>query len=164
MARRKQRSEIIKLVLGLILVVGGGILFIGAVSGWFDSKVSLDAESNCEDNCKSFIEINAEQYENLVKEGKSFVVLVDQGGCTTADRMRGFMGEWMGRNHKRAYRMMFEEMKKTALHDVVKYYPSVAIIKGGRPLAYLKADSDEDTEKYNNYDILNGWISQYLAQ
>ncbi len=84
MARRKQRSEIIKLVLGLILVVGGGILFIGAVSGWFDSKVSLDAESNCEDNCKSFIEINAEQYENLVKEGKSFVVLVDQGGCTTA--------------------------------------------------------------------------------
>ena len=92
----------------LVLVVGGGILFMGAVSGWFDhSKVVIDGEYNCEEDCDNFIDINAEEYEKLINEKKSFVLLVDQNGCTTADRVRDFMKNWTLENKKRVNRIMF---------------------------------------------------------
>ncbi|MBR2725324.1 hypothetical protein IKE97_01600 [Candidatus Saccharibacteria bacterium] len=164
MTKRSRKTGIIKLVILLLLVVGGGLLFIGAVSGWFnDSKVVLDAEYDCADDCSSFIEVGADQYEDLINEQKSFIVLVDQGGCKTADRLRNFMGEWAKENHERVVRMMFSEMKETSLHEFVKYYPSVVIIGKGEVKAYLKADSDEDAEKYNSFDTLDNWIRAYVS-
>ena len=135
-----------------------------AVGGWFDNKkVIIDSEYDCEEECEEFIEINADEYEKLVKDKKSFVLLVDQGGCKTADKVREFIKKWAVSNKKRVYRIMFEEMKKTSLHEVVKYYPSVVIFDEGRVANYLRADSDEDTEKYNDEGVFDDWLSGQLA-
>lgn len=160
MAKKKNR-KILPLVMALIVVVLGSILFVGAASGWFDNhKVKLDAEYYADG--AEFMELTTGEYEGLIEAKKSFVVMVDQSGCTTADRLREYVTRYMTETGILAYRMMFEEVKESSLYTQVKYYPSVVVVSRGRVMAYLRADSDEDAEEYNNYDEFKDWMSRYL--
>lgn len=158
---KKKQRNIIWLVLMLVVVVVGGVLFVGAVSGWFgEQKVVLDAEYY---NAQSgFTDLTAQEYEELVGAKKSFVVFVDQGGCTTADRLREYVGRYMEEAGVSVYKMMFAEVKESSLHEFVKYYPSVVIVSRGQVVAYLRADSDDDAKVYNNYEDLEGWMKRFL--
>lgn len=158
---KKKQRNIIWLALTLVVVVVGGVLFVGAVSGWFGKqKVVLDAEYY---NTQSgFTDLTAREYEELVGAKKSFVVFVDQGGCTTADRLREYVGRYMEEAGVSVYRMMFAEVKESSLHEFVKYYPSVVIVSRGQVVAYLRADSDDDAKVYNNYEDLEGWMKRFL--
>ena len=163
-AKRKSELKIWQLVLLLLIVVGGTILFVGATSGWFGSgKVVLDAEYYCGEDCDDeMMELSGAKYEDLVKEGKSFVVFVDQSGCTTADRLRGYVTDYAHKVGIKVYRMMFSEARETSLHDYVKYYPSVAVVSHGKVVAWLRADSDEDADYYNDNEAFNKWLNRYL--
>ena len=158
---KKQQLGVLGLVVALIVVLMGGVLFVGAASGWFDDpKVQLDAEYYAEG--VEFMELNAGEYEGLAEAKKSFVVMVDQDGCTTADRLREYVTRYMTEMGILVYKMMFAEVKESSLHEQVKYYPSVAVVSRGKVLAYLRADSDEDAEVYNNYDAFKEWMRRYL--
>ena len=160
MAKKKNR-KILPLVMALIVVVLGSILFVGAASGWFDNhKVKLDAEYYADG--AEFMELTAGEYEGLVGAKKSFVVFVDQDGCTTADRLREYVTRYMTETGILVYKMMFEQVKESSLHDQVKYYPSVVVVDKGVVRAYLRADSDEDAEVYNNYNAFREWMEKYL--
>lgn len=160
-AEKKKQMGALGLIVALVVVLLGGILFVGATSGWFEGqKVTLDAEYYG-DGAK-FMEINADEYEGLVQAEKSFIVFVDQGGCTTADRLREYVTRYMTEKGILVYRMMFSEAKKSSLHDVVKYYPSVALISRGHVAGALRADADEDSDAYNNYDVFKEWMEKYL--
>ena len=152
------------LIILLVLVLVGSVVFVGAASGWFDDKkVVIDGEYHCAGDCgETFVELGAEEYEKLVNEKKSFVVFVDQAGCKTAEHLKEYVDGWARENHMRVYRMMFSDMKETSLHDVVKFYPSVAVISKGKPVKWLRADEDEDAEAYNNTDAFKKWISEIL--
>ncbi len=142
-------------------VVGGSVLFVGATAGWFDvNKAMLDAEYV--NAVPEFMELSVEGYDNLVAERKSFVIFIDQGGCVTADRMEGYMGDFMQEKGIKVYRMMFQEMKKTDLYEKIRFYPSVAVVSRGGLVGYLRADADEDADAYNNYEDFKVWIYQYL--
>lgn len=159
---KKKRAGVLGLSVMLAVVLIGSVLFVGAVSGWFEgSKVVLDAEYQCDDEC-GMMELDVDGYEELVKEKKSFAVFIDQGGCKTAERLREYVQKWSIANGVRVYRMMFEDVKETTLHDFVKYYPSVAIISRGKVKGYLRADSDADASAYNDYAEFERWISNYL--
>ena len=155
-----RQKSVIWLVVALVVVVGGGIVFMGAVSGWFGGgKVRIDSEYTCLEGCDGeLMSLTAEEYGRLVEEKKSFIVMIDQGGCTTADRLREYAMRYGAERGLKIYRMMFSEMKETTLHDNIKYYPSLAVISKGRVRAYLKADSDEDAPKYNNYEDFKRWL------
>ena len=160
MAKKKNR-KILPLVMALIIVVLGSILFVGAASGWFDNhKVKLDAEYYADG--AEFMELTAGEYEGLIGAKKSFVVMVDQSGCTTADRLREYVTRYMTETGILTYRMMFAEVKEASLHEKVKYYPSVAVVSKGKVVAFLRADEDEDADKYNDYDAFKAWIGKYL--
>ena len=165
-AEKKKQMGVLGLVIALVVVLFGGVLFVGAVSGWFDgSDVRLDAEYICGEGCDGgYMELNAAGYEELIKAGKSFIVFVDQGGCTTADRLRGYVSDWAANAGVKVYRMMFAEVKESSLHDSVKYYPSVAVISHGKVVGALKADSDEDADMYNDYEAFKGWMGKYFSQ
>ena len=154
-----------QLLIGVFLVVGGGVLFVVAVSGGFDGtpKAEIDAEYRCGDNCDGeYMELSVGEYEKLVAEKKSFVVMVDQGGCKTADNLKKFVTEYAKTKGIKVYKMMFEDVKKTSLHDFVKYYPSVAVISKGKIIGFLRADADEDSDAYNKYDAFEAWANRYL--
>lgn len=160
MAKKKNR-KILPLVMALIVVVLGSILFVGAANGWFDNhKVKLDAEYYADG--AEFMELTAGEYEGLIEAKKSFVVMVDQSGCTTADRLREYVTRYMTETGILVYKMMFEQVKESSLHDQVKYYPSVVVVDKGVVRAYLRADSDEDAEVYNNYNAFREWMEKYL--
>ena len=162
-AEKKKQLGVLGLIIALVVVLIGSLVFVGAVAGWFDDpKVVLDAEYACTDGCGEYMELTASEYEELVKARKSFVVFVDQDGCTTADRLRGYVSDWASGAGMRVYRMMFSEVKKSSLHDLVKYYPSVVVVANGSVRGYLRADSDEDADMYNDYGAFSEWMGRYL--
>lgn len=164
-AERKKQASVLGLIVALVVVLIGSILFVGAASGWFDDpKVLIDAEYRCEEECGDSVmmELSAEQYEDLVRDAKSFVVFIDQDGCTTADRLEGYVTDWGKTHNTRFFKMMFSDIKTSSLHDNVKYYPSVAIVSSGHVVTWLRADSDDDAEMYNNQDSFNKWIERRL--
>lgn len=153
-----------QLVVGLILIVGGTVLFILAVSGVFNSpRADITAEYLCGENCDGeYTELTPEEYEKLIEEKKSFVVFVDQGGCTTADRLEGYVSDWSKEKGIKVFKIMFDKMKKTSLFESVKFYPSVAVVSKGKPIGWLRADEDEDSDAYNNYEAYKIWVDKYL--
>lgn len=156
-----KNGGVLALVVALVGVLVGGVLFVGAVSGWFDDpKVKLDAEYYADG--AEFMELSAGEYEGLMEAKKSFVVFADQDGCTTADRLREYVTRYMTETGILTYRMMFAEVKEASLHEKVKYYPSVAVVSKGKVVAFLRADEDEDADKYNDYDAFKAWIGKYL--
>ena len=158
------RLKVWQLVVLLVAVIGGTVLFLGAVGGWFGgSKVTLDAEYYCGKECDGeMMELSGARYEELVRNGGSFVVFVDQSGCTTAERLREYVADYASEIGVRVYRMMFSEVKETSLHDFVKYYPSVVVVSRGRVAGYLRADRDEDADIYNSHEIFKRWVKRYL--
>lgn len=154
-----------QLVVGLLFVVLGSVMFILAVSGVFNSpKAEISAEYLCGEDCDGeYMELSSTEYDNLIDEKKSFIVLVDQDGCTTADRLEGFVRDFAISRGLKVFKMMYSDMRKTSLYDFVKYYPSVAVISNGKVIGYLRADEDEDAPAYNNYDDFLTWVQKYLV-
>lgn len=157
----KKQKKVIWLVVALVAVVCGGLLFVAAAAGWFDSgKATIDAEYLSE--APDFMELSVDEYNNLVAEKKSFIVFIDQASCVTADRMEGFVQDFMKEKGVKVYKMMFQDMKETDLYERIRFYPSVAVISKGKLVGYLRADADEDAKAYNNYDDFKLWINQFL--
>ncbi len=170
MVERKERQGLSRgvrigiLIGALILVVTESILFAGMLAGWFDApKVEISSEYMCSTGeAEEFINLTSEEYEDLVAQYKSFVVFVDQDGCTTADGLRARIIDYAKKKGIKINRIMFSEMQETSLHDKVKFYPSVVIISDGEVVAWLRSDSNEDAAIYNNYDALEKWLEKYL--
>ena len=160
-AEKKKQMGVLGLIVALVAVLMGGVLFVGAVSGWFDdSKVRLSREYYGEFG--DFMGLSKGEYEKLTEERKSFVIFVDQDGCTTADKLEGFVRDWASEKKVKVYRMMFSDALTTSLHESVRYYPSVVVVRDGKPVAWLRADADEDADAYNEAGAFRTWISKYL--
>lgn len=123
------------------------------------SPVQLSAEYY---DATAVIDINQEQYDQLIKAEKSFVVMVDNPGCTTTARMREFLSALPEDLQFVYYRIMWSDAKETSLHDYVKYFPSIAIIDHGRMAYYLRADEDADSDYYNSASDLQAWLEQRI--
>ena len=164
MSERLGTMRMWQLVLMLVIVIGGALLLVGAASGWFDNeKVFIDIENRCDKECENYVlDLDDEEYKKLIENQKSAVILVDQQGCTTADRLEEYLLAFAKEKGFRFYRMMFSDVKETSLHDSVKYYPSVVIISKGRILNFLRADNDDDTLKFNDYDAFQKWIQMFF--
>lgn len=102
------------------------------------------------------VDIDKSEYEKLIADRKSFVLMVDNPGCTTTEKMRRML-ENLELNFK-YYRIMWQDARETNLKDYIKYFPSIVIIEKGRVISYLRADSDEDTKYYNNGPDLKDWL------
>ncbi len=161
---RSRKAEIVRLVLLLLLVIGGTTLFVGAVAGWFDGgkRAVIEASDRCETCGQELADVTGEEYEQMVKEGKSFVIFIDQEGCTTADKVEGYVKNYAGEKKVRIYRMQFSEARETSMHEKVKYYPSVVVVSKGGIIGYLRADSDEDAHAYNDEATFREWVGRYV--
>ena len=166
MKSRKQCIQIAGLIVALVVILIGGLVFAGAVSGWFDGpKVALDSEyycdgQNCPDN--EFLELTTEEYDELANAKKTFIVFVDKDGCTTADKMRTFITDYAKEKGIKVYRIAYEDMKETTMYELVKYYPSVVIVTKGKVFKFLRADSDEDVDAFESKEAFNAWMGKYL--
>lgn len=165
MKKKQSKKSVWVLVLALVAVVLGSVLFVGAVSGWFNGEqmAEIDSEFYCSSKCYLELDdISVEEYNEMVNAGKSFVVVVDQGGCTTADRIKEYAEKYSNKRFFKIFKIMYSGVKETDLKEAVKYYPSVAVISKGKVIKALRADSDEDAPMYNNYDDFEKWLNKYV--
>ena len=56
----------------------------------------------------------------------------------------------------------FENFKKTDFYKEVKLAPSILIIKEGKIVTYLRADSDEDFDRYQDTEAFEKWLNKYI--
>ena len=160
-AEKKKQLGVLGVVIAIVVVLIVGVLVVAVSSGWFgDSKVVLDTEYVGE--FQDFMPLSITEYDDLIKEEKSFVVFVDQEGCTTADRLRGYVEDYAKEKGLKVYRMLFSEVRESSMHEFIKFYPSVVLVSRGKPVAWLRADADEDADAYNDYGSFRGWIGRYL--
>ena len=108
------------------------------------------------------IDITRADYEKLVSDKKSFIVMVDKPDCYTTANMRKWMSDFPSSTQFKYYRIMWSEAKESSLHNFIKFVPSIAIVHKGEILDYLDADSDEDVDKYDNPNSLRNWINSYI--
>ncbi|MBR5046049.1 hypothetical protein IKX73_00220 [Candidatus Saccharibacteria bacterium] len=158
-----KKLKIWQLVSLLVVVVFGGILFVGLAAGWFsgDAIVIIDKDYICEDECSDFKDVLVSDYEGLINDKKTFILFVDQDGCTTADRLRTYALDWASQEKIQLLRMAFSDVKESSLFNFVKYYPSVVIVSEGKVVGWLKADSDDDAVAYNDYNDFAKWMEAF---
>lgn len=108
------------------------------------------------------IDVNKDEYEKLISDKKSFVILVDKPACYTTANMRTWMANFPDKLQFKYYRIMWEDAKESSLHQYVKFTPSVAVVREGKVVAWLQADKDEDADYFNSESALQSWITKYI--
>lgn len=151
-----KKYQIFLFFAGIICFIVG---LIGLIVSSLNASFSLDSDQL---GSAEFVSIDIDGYNSLINQKKSFVLFIDQDGCTTADALEKNLSEYMDEHDFRMYRFMFSEMRQTSLYSSVKYYPSAVIVREGKPIVWLRADSDEDTARYNDLDALKNWFNTYL--
>ena len=154
------KIKLIGLAFAALAVFGGGILFVGAASGWFNNQPEeLAIKIALDDEYLGGFEVRAldiATYNELVENKKSFVLVSYLPGCTA--QIVEFASRFGRKQGITIYYMNFSDLKDTALHEKVKYSPSMIIIYKGQILDFLKSDSNEDIEKYNDYEAFSAWL------
>ena len=138
------------------IICGGGFLAWNIID---NQPFRLDNEYYA---ASESVDLNKDDYEKLIADKKSFVVMIDKPGCFTTEKMRNNMADFPEDTHFKYYRMMWDDVKESSLHEYVKFTPSVAIIRSGRVKAWLQADRDEDSIYFESGSALKDWIRKYI--
>lgn len=109
-----------------------------------------------------FKELTISEYDKLIEDKESFAIFIYQPLCTTSYEFNKVLTEFANKNQISFYKMAFSDMKKTSLKEEVKYYPSFVIIKNGKVVDSLDANSDEDVERYKKIDAFKEWFTSYV--
>lgn len=139
--------------LALVLLGVAGFLFFG------EKKFPLDSDNF---GSTSQVTITGEEYEDLIKNQKSFLIFVDQSGCITAEGLKKLVNTTSESKNLRFYRIMYADMRNTSLFGSVKYYPSVALVNKGKVVSWLRADADEDINRYKDQKSFDDWLNQHI--
>ena len=109
------------------------------------------------------IEIDAAGYDELVAEKASFGLLVYQPLCTTSYEFTQIVTAVTEAEQVSFYQIPFSQLKKTALAEVVKHYPSFVLVREGEVVDALDAESDEDTAIYKEQTAFYDWLTGYVT-
>lgn len=108
------------------------------------------------------IKIDQDEYNRLVNSEETFIIFISALLCPAVTDFRDIINEFTINNNLTIYEINFENIKETNLDKKVKYYPSVAIIKKGKVVRYLDADSKKDKECYESISGLEECLGKYI--
>ena len=106
----------------------------------------------------NFIAIN--NIDNLKKD--TYILYTYNNYCTFKKPCEEVFKEYMEKYKIDFYKMPFDQFKKTTLYTKVRYAPSIIIIKEGKIVEYLDANSNKDLEKYQDTKKFEEWINKYI--
>ena len=156
-AKKSNHNILRKKILVPLLI---SAVFIGAGLGLYH-VATFQAPVKLDDNVYGefeAIDISKDQYETMIKEKKSFAVLVDSPTCVRSKKIEQMMNNMDEKYHFKYYRMMWADVKQTSLFNYVKFLPSLAVINKGHVRAWLKADKDEDKPYFSSQKDLQQWL------
>ena len=154
----RKKAIIVSAISGVCLAAGCATIAICAIPREYPFRLDEEYYATSES-----IDIDKDEYEKLIAKEKSFVVMIDKPGCITTSEMRSAMANFSDEYQFKYYRMMWEEVKESSLHEYVKFTPSIAVIHNGKVIDWLDADSDEDAEYYDSAESLQRWLKEYIV-
>ncbi|MBR3378294.1 hypothetical protein IKG50_03120 [Candidatus Saccharibacteria bacterium] len=156
---KRKTGIIISAIVVTGLLVTGAIIFILNNQGP-KKPFRLDDEYYAKSEA---ITIKKDEYEKLIEDKKTFLIMIDKPGCVMTADMMGFMADFPDDMQFKYYRMLWEDVAQSSLHEYVKFTPSMAVVYEGKVIDWLQADKDEDADYFNNADALQSWIREYIA-
>lgn len=156
------------------ILIAVGVVIAGVVGVCLIAK--RDAEPRGEENFEKFalseemydkgefVDITAEQYDQLVAEKKSFVVVLHMVICPAEFPVKDSAKQLAREDGMMIYSLTEEEFKKTNLAEKIKYLPSVALIDKGELVDFLDAEADKDVQYYKTAAELKKWIAKRVKR
>lgn len=132
-------------------------LFLSACTN--SSKFSIEKEYYKD---SKYIDVNSEDIKKLKENKKSFIVFTYNNYCMLEIPCDEIFKKVMNKYNISFLYLPYEEMKNTFIYDEVKLAPSVILIKEGKIVAYLDAESDEDLLKYQDTEEFEKWLTSYI--
>ena len=132
-------------------------LFLSACTN--SSKFSIEKEYYKE---SKFIDVSSEDIKELKENKKSFIVFTYNNYCMLEIPCDEIFKKVMNKYNISILYLPYEEMKKTFIYNEVKLAPSVILIKEGKIVAYLDAESNEDLLKYQDTEEFEKWLTSYI--
>lgn len=132
-------------------------LFLSACTN--SSKFSIEKEYYKE---SKFIDVSSEDIKELKENKKSFIVFTYNNYCMLEIPCDEIFKKVMNKYNISFLYLPYEEMKNTFIYNEVKLAPSVILIKEGKIVAYLDAESNEDLLKYQDTEEFEKWLTSYI--
>ncbi len=132
-------------------------LFLSACTN--SSKFSIEKEYYKE---SKFIDVTSEDIKELKDNKKSFIVFTYNNYCMLEIPCDEIFKKVMNKYNISFLYLPYEEMKNTFIYGEVKLAPSVILIKEGKIVAYLDAESDKDLLKYQDTEEFEKWLTSYI--
>ena len=134
------------------------LLMLLSLTGCEKKKFDLPDEYY---NKTDFIEIDYKDIRDNKKKD-SYILFVYGSVCSMQIPCDQIFKEFMENNNVAMNSMSFLEFKKTDYYKKVKYAPTVLIIKKGKLVAYLDAESEDDYVRYQDALEFKEWVSTYI--
>ena len=114
-------------------------------------------------NAAELITLNEDTFKEKIKNKDNFIVYIHIPGlCTSEIPFDPLVNKFIEKNEITIYSLPYSILKNTSLSKYIKYSPSLAIIKDGKLVVFLDANSDKDYEYYSSEEGLNKWIKSYV--
>jgi len=134
------------------------IITLLLITGCKEKQIEKFYLNNKYYNEGNFITIN--NIDNLKKD--TYILYTYNNYCTFKKPCEEVFKEYMEKYKIDFYKMPFDQFKKTTLYTKVRYAPSIIIIKEGKIIKYLDANSNKDLEKYQDTKKFEEWINKYI--
>ena len=134
------------------------IITLLLITGCKEKQIEKFYLNNKYYNEGKFITIN--NIDNLKKD--TYILYTYNNYCTFKKPCEEVFKEYMEKYKIDFYKMPFDQFKKTTLYTKVRYAPSIILVKEGKIVEYLDANSNKDLEKYQDTKKFEEWINKYI--
>lgn len=105
-------------------------------------------------------ELTAAEFEELVAEKRSFIVVVHMMLCPAELPLKDVAKRLAQEEKLRIYFLNEHEFEQTKLKDEIKYLPTAVVIRDGKVVKFLDAEADEDVGAYQTVEGLKDWLEK----
>ena len=111
-------------------------------------------------NTGEYVKVNSNGLNNIKKE--SIIIYTYNNFCNFPIHCENVFKEFMDKYKIDFISIQFSEFKHTSFNKSIYYAPSIIIVNNGKVIDYLKADSDNDYDKYQKENVFEKWLSEYI--
>lgn len=124
---------------------------------------SLQKKFNLDNNYykeSKFVNVTKTDIENL--NNSNYLLFVYNNYCSLKIPCDTIFKKVMDKYNITVNQITFEEFKETNIYKKVKYAPTIIIVKEGKIIDYLDANSDKDLNKYQDEIEFENWLNKYI--
>ncbi len=106
--------------------------------------------------------ISASEFQTILKEEKSFVVIVHMEICPAEFPITSVAKQLAHDENLKFYSLKEDQFMQTSLSQSIRYLPSAAIYHDGKLVAFLDAESDTDLPAYKTPTGFKTWLEHWI--